>query len=88
MERVIHSSHSETCYPILVLMECSYFDKSMKKSDILAVNFFGYRTWFDVGTKTLNATFDDFSLTGSVSEPSTTALLGLGGLALILRRRK
>ena len=30
---------------------------------------------------------DDIVITG-VPEPSTTALLGLGGLALILRRRK
>ena len=29
-----------------------------------------------------------FEQTGVVPEPSTTALLGLGGLALILRRRK
>ena len=32
-------------------------------------------------------TIDDFSLT-TIPEPTTTALLGLGGLALILRRRK
>ena len=31
---------------------------------------------------------DNFSLTATVPEPSTTALLGLGGLALILRRKK
>jgi hypothetical protein len=31
--------------------------------------------------------FDNISVT-SVPEPSSTALLGLGGLALILRRRK
>ncbi len=34
-----------------------------------------------------NATFNALSIS-SVPEPSTTALLGLGGLALILRRRK
>ena len=34
-----------------------------------------------------DVTFSNFSLT-SVPEPSTTALIGLGGLALILRRRK
>jgi hypothetical protein len=34
-----------------------------------------------------NATFNALSIT-SVPEPSTTALLGLGGLALILRRHK
>jgi len=36
-------------------------------------------------------TLDSFSLEGDITpvpEPSTTALLGLGGLALILRRRK
>ena len=30
----------------------------------------------------------DIKLTASVPEPSSTALLGLGGMALILRRRK
>jgi hypothetical protein len=37
------------------------------------------------------ARFDNFALEGSVAaipEPSSTALLGLGGLALILRRRR
>lgn len=38
------------------------------------------------------APIDDFSINGAVTaavpEPSSTALLGLGGLALILRRRK
>ncbi|MBK1832355.1 PEP-CTERM sorting domain-containing protein [Verrucomicrobiaceae bacterium R5-34] len=33
-------------------------------------------------------TFGDFSVVETVPEPSSTALLGLGGLALILRRRK
>jgi hypothetical protein len=33
--------------------------------------------------------FDNLTITGTaVPEPTTTALLGLGGLALILRRRK
>jgi len=32
--------------------------------------------------------YDDISVTGQIPEPSSTALLGLGGLALLLRRRK
>jgi len=37
----------------------------------------------------VQSTYDNISLTAvAVPEPSTTALLGLGGLALILRRRK
>ena len=37
----------------------------------------------------VNTTFDNINITGTaVPEPTTTALLGLGGLALILRRRK
>ncbi|MFK7909772.1 MAG: PEP-CTERM sorting domain-containing protein, partial [Akkermansiaceae bacterium] len=55
---------------------------------------------FFAGDNTLNAVFDldqvgagnnwlsGYSLQEVVPEPSTTALLGLGGLALILRRRK
>jgi hypothetical protein len=51
---------------------------------------------FDLsGTDFTNAMVDGFEVTGhleftpvSVPEPSTTALLGLGGLALILRRRR
>jgi hypothetical protein len=35
-----------------------------------------------------NATFNALSITTAVPEPSFTALLGLGGLALILRRRR
>ena len=35
-----------------------------------------------------NDPFNGFQLINTVPEPSTTALLGLGGLALILRRRK
>ena len=36
-----------------------------------------------------HAFLDDIVITGNVvPEPSTAALLGLGGLALILRRRK
>jgi len=38
----------------------------------------GWNTWSGL----------QFEQTGVVPEPSTTALLGLGGLALILRRRK
>ena len=35
------------------------------------------------------ATYDNISITGTVvPEPSTTALIGLGGLALIIRRRR
>jgi hypothetical protein len=36
----------------------------------------------------LDAPINGFQLIETVPEPSTTALLGLGGLALILRRRK
>ena len=36
----------------------------------------------------VTANITNFSLTSAVPEPSTTALLGLGGLALILRRKK
>ncbi|MFC4993329.1 GntR family transcriptional regulator [Rubritalea tangerina] len=41
-------------------------------------------------TNTGGASFDDIIVNDfvAVPEPSTTALLGLGGLALILRRRK
>jgi hypothetical protein len=39
------------------------------------------------GDGAMTATVDDFGVV-AVPEPSTTALLGLGGLALILRRRK
>ena len=34
------------------------------------------------------ANYDDVSLVFSVPEPSSTALLGLGGLALVLRRKR
>jgi hypothetical protein len=40
------------------------------------------------GTNSNWAYLDDIVITADVPEPSTTALLGLGGLALILRRRK
>lgn len=46
---------------------------------------------FDFGNPGLNWTwYREFDVVGTatVPEPSTTALLGLGGLALILRRRK
>ena len=36
----------------------------------------------------LFANYDDVSLVFSVPEPSSTALLGLGGLALVLRRKR
>ena len=37
---------------------------------------------------TFNATVDNFGVVVAVPEPSSTALLGLGGLALALRRRR
>lgn len=41
------------------------------------------------GANTMTDFFDNFEVTGTaIPEPSSTALLGLGGLALILRRRK
>ena len=40
-----------------------------------------------LGSGVFQATIDDISIS-PVPEPTTTALLGLGGLALILRRRK
>ena len=42
-----------------------------------------------LGASPTQATYDNVRLESSaIPEPSTTALLGLGGLALILRRRK
>ncbi len=47
-------------------------------------NYLGlFSNWTDGG-----AEMDNFSVTTVVPEPSSTALLGLGGLALILRRRR
>lgn len=43
--------------------------------------YFGVETWNNVGTRN----FDNLTVT---PEPSSTALLGLGGLALALRRRR
>jgi hypothetical protein len=40
------------------------------------------------GANGADAAFSGFQLINTVPEPTTTALLGLGGLALILRRRK
>lgn len=54
--------------------------------------FFAFGTAPASGTITPTSYFDNINITGTeivaVPEPSTTALLGLGGLALILRRRK
>lgn len=40
------------------------------------------------GSATLRSALSGFQIVEAVPEPSSTALLGLGGLALILRRRK
>lgn len=45
-------------------------------------------TFTSVNTTRLEAAAFQFTGTAAVPEPSSTALLGLGGLALILRRRK
>jgi hypothetical protein len=48
-----------------------------------------YRLVFDDGgAQTFNGGISALSFSQAVPEPSSTALLGLGGLALILRRRK
>ena len=51
---------------------------------------FDFTLTIDVGNNNLGRanTMDNVVLTGTVPEPSSAALLGLGGLALILRRRK
>ena len=43
----------------------------------------------DNGASNLTATLTDFSLSGAViPEPSSTLLIGLGGMFLLLRKRK
>ena len=42
----------------------------------------------DAGTESGGIGFMTFNITATVPEPSSAALLGLGGLALLLRRRK
>ena len=59
------------------------FDVTGTGTDLLAVNFTVQRNEATQG----RFTFDDVAVT-VVPEPSSAALLGLGGLALILRRRK
>jgi hypothetical protein len=44
-------------------------------------------TFVDGGAE-FSSGFDDLAFTTAVPEPSSTALIGLGGLALILRRRR
>lgn len=46
------------------------------------------RLFLSGGVNTGGASFDDIVVTDAVPEPSAAALLGLGGFALILRRRK
>jgi hypothetical protein len=48
----------------------------------------GSTIWMDFTQTSGFLLIDNVSVTAAVPEPSTTALLGLGGLALILRRRK
>jgi hypothetical protein len=48
----------------------------------------GSTIWMDFTRTSGWFLIDNVSVTANVPEPSTTALLGLGGLALILRRRK
>jgi len=56
----------------------------------LAVGTYTIKLLVEAGNETggNNWAFDDIALTAAVPEPSSVALLGLGGLALILRRRK
>jgi hypothetical protein len=51
--------------------------------------YFAFGSAPSSGTITSDSYFDNINITGTaVPEPTTTALLGLGGFALILRRRK
>ncbi len=46
------------------------------------------RTGGNTGRSVATVSYTDLSFTAAIPEPSSAALLGLGGLALILRRRK
>ena len=48
----------------------------------------GTTIWMDFSQPSGQLVVDNVSVTAVVPEPTTTALLGLGGLALVLRRRK
>lgn len=60
-------------------------------SDVMSFTGYSFNSdevHFGFGTSDVTGNFDNISLTGTIPEPSSTALIGLGGLALILRRRK
>ena len=60
-----------------------YIAQNSDEGDVLQIRFIE-----DHNSTARDVYVDNFSVTSVVPEPSSTALLGLGGLALILRRRK
>jgi hypothetical protein len=77
----------------LGVLSSSFSTKTMSAVDQTLFDTVSLGTHQSGGTITYDeirfgATFDDVSGVIVIPEPSTTALIGLGGLALILRRRK
>ncbi len=67
----------------------SPFNQPLSVSNVASVDLNGVDSYFlSLGSSDFTLRQISFSGTAPVPEPSSTALLGLGGLALILRRKK